>query len=153
MAGSPPYPQAPALTEDELAEFLQSADIARLATHNEDGSIHLAPQYFAYEAPDILLGTQLEARRVRNITRDPRVTVLFDVTSPALIGAVVYGTASLDGDDVVAKRTAIFRRYMPEEDAAGFAHALADTWHSVVIRVRPERVVSFDYRKGFPVGG
>ena len=27
---------------------------------------------------------------------------------------------------------------------------LADTWEPVVIRVRPDHVVSFDYRKGFP---
>lgn len=152
MADSPTYPQAPALDEDELTEFLKSADIARLATHNEDGSIHLAPSYFAYEPPDILLGTQRKTRRVRNITRDHRVTVLFDVTSPALIGAVVYGTAELDDSDAVEKRAAIFRRYMPDDQADGFARALADTWEPVIIRVRPERVVSFDYRKGFPVG-
>ena len=152
MVDSPIYPQAPALLEDELREFLQSSDVARLATHNEDGSIHLAPLYYAYEAPNILMGTQMKSRKVRNVARDPRVTVLFDVTTPRPIGAIVYGTAALDRSEVVGKRAAIFRRYMPDEAADDFARRLADTWDPVIIQVRPERVVSFDYRKGFPVG-
>lgn len=152
MADSPIYPQAPALSEDELREFLQSSDVARLATHNDDGSIHLAPVYYAYEAPSILMGTQMKSRKVRNVVRDPRVTVLFDVTTPRPIGAIVYGTAELDHSEVVGKRAAIFRRYMPEDAAEDFARRLADTWQPVIIRVQPERVVSFDYRKGFPVG-
>ena len=153
MAHSAAYPQAPALTQDELVELFQQAELARLATHNDDGSIHVAPVYFAYEPPDIVLGTQTKSRKVRNIVRNPQVTVLIDVTSPDLMGAIVYGTAVLDHDDVVAKRTGIFRRYMDEDAAAGFARALADTWDGVVIRVRPERVASFDYRKAFPIGG
>jgi PPOX class probable F420-dependent enzyme len=153
VADSASYPQAPPLSEDELTDFLLSTDIARLATHNEDGSIHLAPVYFVYEVPDILVGTQAVSRKVRNIARDPRVTVLFDVVGESPIGAVVYGTAELDRHDVLAKRATIFRRYMPDDAADGFARSLADTWEPVIIRVRPERIVSFDYRKGFPTGG
>ena len=152
MADSRTYPQAPALSEEEFSAFLQDSDVARLATHNEDGSIHLAPLYYAYEAPFILMGTQMRSRKVRNVARDPRVTVLFDVTTPRPVGAIVYGTAELDHTEVVGKRAAIFRRYMAEDAADGFAQRLADTWQPVIIRVRPERVVSFDYRKGFPVG-
>jgi PPOX class probable F420-dependent enzyme len=152
VADSAPYPQAPPLSEDELTEFLRSADIARLATHNADGTIHLAPVYYVYELPDILLGTQVTSHKVRNIARDPRVSVLFDVTTPALIGAVVYGTAELDYDDVLAKRATIFRRYMADDAADAFARQLADSWEPVIIRVRPERIISFDYRKGFPGG-
>jgi PPOX class probable F420-dependent enzyme len=151
VADSSIYPQAPPLTADELTAFLESSDVARLATHNEDGSIHLAPVFYAYEAPHIVMGTQKKSRKVRNITRDPRVTVLFDTTTPRPIGAVLYGTAELDFDEVVGKRAAIFRRYMPDDAAASFARNLADTWQPVVIRMLPEHVVTYDYRKGFPV--
>lgn len=151
MTDSSPYPQAPPLTDAELTEFLESSDVARLATHNEDGSIHLAPMHYAYEAPYVVMGTQTTSRKVRNIMRDPRVTVLFDTAAPRPIGAVPYGTAEPDFDDVVGKRAAIFRRYMPDDAAVSFAHDLADTWQPVVIRVRPDRVVTYDYRKDFPV--
>ncbi|KQT01977.1 pyridoxamine 5'-phosphate oxidase family protein [Cellulomonas sp. Leaf395] len=152
MADSATYPQAPPLTEDELTDFLRSADVARLATHNEDGSIHLAPAYYVYELPDILIGTQTTSRKARNVARDPRVSVLFDVVGAEPIGALVYGTAELDRHDVLAKRATIFRRYMADDAADQFARSLADSWDPVIIRVRPERIVSFDYRKGFPAG-
>jgi PPOX class probable F420-dependent enzyme len=150
VAESASYPQAPALLPDEVEELFRTADLARLATHNADGTIHLAPIYFAYDAPDLLLGTQAKSRKVRNIRRDPQVTVVVDTRTPAPVGAICYGTAELDQEDVLAKRATIFRRYMAEDAAEAFARQLADLWEPVIIRVHPERIVSFDYRKGFP---
>ncbi|GEK22949.1 hypothetical protein CXY01_34690 [Cellulomonas xylanilytica] len=106
--------------------------------------------YYVYELPDILIGTQTTSRKARNVARDPRVTALFDVVGDAPVGALVYGTAELDRHDVLAKRATIFRRYMDDEAADGFARSLADSWEPVIIRVRPDRIVSWDYRKGFP---
>ena len=99
MTSTGDYPQAPELTDDELKAFLREAGVARLATHDADGSIHLAPLYFRYEDPDILLGTQAVSRKVRNVERDPRVTVLVDVTQPALVGVVVYGSARVEREN------------------------------------------------------
>ena len=150
MAETFTYPQAPALTDEELRSFLHDGDVARLATHNEDGTIHIAPVWYLYDEPDILLGTQAVSRKVRNVERDPQVTVLFDVTGPALIGVVVYGTARVERDGVAERRTAIFRRYMDEEAAGGFTERLSAKYEGVIIRVTPSSVVSYDYRKGFP---
>ena len=41
----PPYPQAPAMTADEVAAFLATPPIVRLASRNPDGTIHLAPAW------------------------------------------------------------------------------------------------------------
>lgn len=43
------YPQAPPMTDEEVAAFLAEAPVAPLASHNADGSIHLAPAWFLYE--------------------------------------------------------------------------------------------------------
>jgi PPOX class probable F420-dependent enzyme len=142
--------QAPPLTDEELQEFLRTADLARIATHNEDGSIHVAPLWFRYQAPELLIGTQAGSRKVRNIERDPRVTVLVDVTSPATIGAIVYGTARIDRDDVVRERVAICTRYLGPEAAEGFVQGFPSDWDLVTVRVAPHEVVTFDYRKGAP---
>lgn len=40
---------------------------------------------------------------------------------------------------------------MPGDTAAGFARNLPEMWQPVAIRVRPDRVVTHHYRKGFPV--
>ena len=141
------YPQKPPLSDDELQTFLQDAPIARLGSINPDGTIHIAALWFAYQDGDIVFGTQDITNKVRNIKDNPNVTVLIDVVGPPLKGVLIYGRAELDYEDVVAKRIAIFEKYMPSENARGLATTLADSWPPVVIRVKPRRVTSWDYAK------
>jgi len=146
-----PYPQAKPFTAEEAETFLAQPLIAKLATHNEDGSIHVAPLWFNYEGGDILFGTQEITQKVQNIKRDPGVTVLVDGVDPVLQAVMIYGTAELDYEDVIPKRIALFEKYMPAEDAAGFAESMASTWQPVIIRVKPEQMISFDYSKGIGI--
>ena len=53
------YPQSPAMSAGEVAAFLLEMPIARLGTHNQDGTIHMAPVWFLYESGEILIGTLL----------------------------------------------------------------------------------------------
>jgi general stress protein 26 len=94
----------PPLTDEEVVSLLQAVPIARLATHNPDGSIHLVPMLFKYVDGVILLGTQAVTRKIKNIRRDPNVTVLVDIEEMPAKGAMIYGTATLDTDDLVAER-------------------------------------------------
>ena len=142
-----PYPQMPPLTPDELAAFLNEAPIARLSSMNPDGTIHTAPVYFKYDNGDILIGTQEVTRKVRNSKQNPNVTVLIDNQAPPYKGVVIYGEAELDYEDVIAKRVAIFERYMPTETAQQFATGLANSYVPVIIRVKPSRMISYDYSK------
>lgn len=141
------YPQMPAFTEQEMQAFLCHPRVARLGTMNADGTIHLAPIFFKYDRGEFILGTQEVSRRVRNIKRNPNVTLLIDDTGDPFQAVIVYGKATLEYDDVVAKRTAIFAQFGDETGARAKAEALCNKWHSVVIRIRPERLVSFDYSK------
>jgi len=141
------YPQKPPLTDAELATFLREAPIARLGSLNPDGTIHIAALWFGYDDGDIVFGTQEATNKVRNIKRDPAVTVLVDVDEPYLKGVLIYGHAQLDYEDVIAKRVSIFEKYMPGEDALQFATAMAGRFAPVIIRVKPNRVTSWDYSK------
>jgi len=143
-----PYPQMPPLTDEEVVSLLQAVPIARLATHNPDGSIHLVPMLFKYVDGVIVLGTQAITRKIKNIERDPNVTVLVDIEEMPAKGAMIYGTATLDTDDLVAERVEIFDRTMPHEAAQAFANGLAAQWEPAVIRVVPKKIVSWDYSKG-----
>jgi len=142
-----PYPQMPPLTQDELVVFLNEAPIARLSSMNPDGTIHSAPVYFKYDNGDILIGTQEVTRKVRNSRQNPKVTLLIDNQAPPYKGVVIYGEAELDYEDVIAKRVAIFERYMPTENAQQLATGLANTHVPVIIRVKPSHVISYDYSK------
>ena len=72
------YPQLPAMTDEELVSFLEQAQFSRLGTINEDGTIHIAPIFFKYEDGQILMATQEPSRKIRNIKRNNKVTVLID---------------------------------------------------------------------------
>lgn len=145
------YPQARPMVGDEVESFLAQPLIAKLCTHNEDGTIHAVPIWFKYENGEILLGTQEITRKVRNIKRDNRVTVLVDTTEPRLKGVIVSGRAELDYEDVIPKRISIFEKYKDPEAARATAEGLAGTWQPVLIRVKPEQIISFDYSKGFGI--
>jgi nitroimidazol reductase NimA-like FMN-containing flavoprotein (pyridoxamine 5'-phosphate oxidase superfamily) len=141
------YPQMPPLAPDELESFLKQPLIARLGTINEDGTIHLTPIFFRYENGEIILGTQQVSRRVRNIQRNPNVTLLIDDTTGPFRAALIYGKATLEYDNVIEKRTTIFEKYGPPEQAYKKAEGLCNKWPSVVIRVKPVQIISFDYSK------
>lgn len=53
--------------------------------------------------------------------------------------------SALKSDDVVEKRTAIFAKYGPVEQAKPKAEGLCHKWSSVVIRINPDKIISFDY--------
>ena len=144
------YPQAHPFAEGDLEEFLAQPLVAKLCTHNEDGSIHVAPIWFNNEDGEILLGTQEVTQKVHNIMRDSNVTVLVDKSDPPVKAVIVVGIAELDYEDAVAKRTAIFGKYI--DNPAELAQNLASSWTPVIIRVKPQSVTTFDYSQGFGIG-
>lgn len=141
------YPQLPAMSDAELVAFFEKALFARLGTINEDGSIHIAPIFFKYDQGQILMATQDPSRKVRNIKRNPHVTVLIDTTDVPFKGALIYGTAELDYEDVISKRIAIFERRLPREQAETYARRLSGKWKCVILRITPVQIASFDYSK------
>ena len=141
------YPQLPAMTEEELVSFFDKALFARLATINEDGTVHITPIFFKYENGQFLMASQDPSRKIRNIKRNKNVTVLIDTTDVPFKGALIYGTAELDYEDVVHKRITIFERRLSPEDAETYAMRLAGKWKCVIIRITPLHIASFDYSK------
>lgn len=141
------YPQLPAMTDNELVSFFEQAQFARLGTLNMDGSIHIAPIFFKYKNGQIIMATQGPSRKIRNIKRNPNVTVLIDKTEVPFKGALIYGKAELDYEDVVTKRIGIFERRLSQEDAKMYATRLSAKWQCVIIRITPVHIASFDYSK------
>jgi PPOX class probable F420-dependent enzyme len=141
------YPQLPSMTDEELVSFFEQAQFARLGTINEDGTIHITPIFFKYDDGQILMATQDPSRKIRNIKRNNNVSVLIDTTEVPFKGALVYGTAELDYEDIIPKRIAIFEKRLSREDAETYASRLSNKWKCVIVRITPTRIASFDYSK------
>ena len=141
------YPQLPAMSDEELVSFLETALFARLGTMNEDGTIHITPIFFKYDNGQILMASQDPSRKIRNIKRNNHVTVLIDTTDVPFKGALIYGTAQLDYEDVISKRITIFERRLSREEGETYARRLSNKWKCVIIRITPVHIASFDYSK------
>lgn len=147
------HPQFPPFSnEQEVEAFLERPLLARFCSINEDGSIHATPIYYLYQGGEFLFGTQVAARKIQNIRRDPRVTVLIDTDEPVLQSVLVYGEAELDFEDLLEKRVRILERYYDNPaHARAFAETLTKQWETVIIHVRPEKVVTVDYSKPYSI--
>lgn len=141
------YPQAPTMTNDEVLSLFEEALFARLGTINEDGTIHISPVFFKHQDGEIRIATQDPSRKIRNIKRNNNVSVLIDISDVPFRAALVYGTAELDYEDVITKRITIFERTRSREEAEDYARKLSNKWECVIVRVKPKRIVSFDYSK------
>ncbi|MDW3212809.1 MAG: PPOX class F420-dependent oxidoreductase [Ilumatobacteraceae bacterium] len=142
------YPQMPAMTEAELDEFLAEPHLARLSTIDPDGTPHTLPIWYEWRDGEVRVSTQSVQRKVKNVERDPRVTILIDSASMPYRGVMISGEATVDPTDAAERRVSIFERYIGDHDAAAaYAAGMADKWDPVLIRIRPTRIISFDYSK------
>ena len=114
--------------------------------------IHFSVSRFQAGIQDgqILIATQEPSRKIRNIKRNNQVSVLIDTTDLPFKGALVYGTAELDYEDIISKRIAIFKRRpwdTSREAGEAYARKLSDKWKCVIVRITPQHIASFDYSK------
>ncbi len=141
-------PQMPPMEDHAAIEaFLQEEAIAVLSTHNADGTIHSAPILFLYEEGVFHLGTQVGARRVANLKRDPRATLLIERREDPFKIVIAYGTAEIVDTDF-ERRVAILSRLYPEEGSRSFAGQMRDEFGLVSIEFQPDRMVTVDYSRG-----
>ena len=141
------YTQAPPLSPDEVLEFLNYVTVARVCSHNKDGSIHAAPVWFFYEGGKLTFGTPDGSIKAANIRRDNQVTVLVDSEGPPTRGVVIYGEAEISDENVDEIALKIFNRRMDSRRALDYREGLFKLTKWVVVTVTPKKIASFDYVK------
>ena len=141
------YTQSPALKKEEIIQFLQKPNIARICSTNKDGTIHAAPVWYNYDNGVIIIGTPKASRKARNIKRNNKVTVLIDEIGPPTRGVIIYGKASINEEDMDPAAHSIFKRYMSEGEAKGYWKGLSELTEWVKVIITPIHIASFDYGK------
>lgn len=142
-----PYTQSPHLNENEIEEFIKTAKIARICSHNKDGTIHAVPVWYNYENGKIIIGTPKASRRTGNIRRNSNVTVLIDEVGPPTRAVIIYGKASIVEENMDQAAHSIFSRYMSEEEAKRYWKGLSELTEWVKVIIEPVHIASFDYSK------
>jgi PPOX class probable F420-dependent enzyme len=151
---SQPTPSVELHGEDVFAdplvqELLATRLVGVVATLEPDGSIHAVPMWLAPSDGAILLATGSRSRKVRNLERDPRATLVLHDSRP---GAEVCGTSMrgrvqlVRGDGARPLVGRVHARYI--SDAGLGLPEVRDFLSSddVALRFIPEAAVTWDER-------
>jgi PPOX class probable F420-dependent enzyme len=136
------------LSDKEIEEFLRQPNIAVVATVAADGQPHAVPTWYEYDDGEIVFHTGLRTRKYRNIQANDRVSICVDTKTPPYYKAIViYGRArTKEGtDEERTRRMAV--AYFGEVLGNRYADSLRGE-RTVIVRVKPERIASWDYGRG-----
>jgi PPOX class probable F420-dependent enzyme len=140
------------LTPAEQAAFLDEQRVVVCATNGVRGWPHLMPLWYVVRGHEIWAWTYGKSQKVRNLERDPRVTLQVEDGEryDELRGVMIEARTELhrDLDTVTALGTELMARYAGGEVTAEIEAAVrAQAAKRVALQFRPERVTSWDHRK------
>ena len=142
------------MSDDEVRSFLAGSKTISVVSLGSDGFPHPMPMWFVFDGDGTIRMTTYKAsQKVKNIRRDPRVSLLIESgkTYSELKGVVIYSNAEIIDDlDSVIDTLLAAAGTRPEDPAQ--LEALRESVKKraskrVVIRVKPERIVSWDHSK------
>jgi PPOX class probable F420-dependent enzyme len=133
----------PAFEFDETAlnSFLDRQRNAILGTTQSDGSPQVTPAWYHWDGGVLRISSPNWTRKVRNIRRDPRISVCIDDQVSGTY-ATMFGRAELvEGTEVESETWPILIKYLhPDEASVRWRRINADG-DRVVIRLQPRRIV------------
>lgn len=145
------------LSDDEMKEFLAASKTVILVSNGRDGFPHAMPMWFSIAADGaIQMATFGKSQKVKNLQRDPRCTLLVESGEEygELKGVMVYGTAEIseDRERIIDTLLASAARRGPgpgdpEQQKAIREGMKRTAAKRVLLRVVPERIVSWDHAK------
>jgi len=139
------------MTEQEIDEFLLGRHTMSLATINHDSTVHLVAMWYGFLEGCVAIETKTKSQKVRNLRRDPRMTCMVEEGDryEDLRGVELVGTAEIveEPERMWEMGVNLFERYQGTytEEMRPFVEALLHK--RVAVRVRAERVRSWDHRK------
>lgn len=144
------------MSDDEVRDLLRENKTIIISSIGQDGFPHPMPMWFSVdEAMVISMTTFRKSQKILNLQRDPRVSLLVEsgLEYQELKGVVIYGRAELseDLDEIIAALLAAAGQEAPADDADA-QKAMREVMQKTaskrtVIRVKPERVISWNHAK------
>ncbi|MGE0826629.1 MAG: pyridoxamine 5'-phosphate oxidase family protein [Candidatus Binatia bacterium] len=141
-----PVVAEPAMSADELQEFLARPLIARLATSRANGTPQVTPMWFLYEDGIVYMSTRPSRAKVRHIKANPNVAVVVDVMEAPLKNKVVTfeGSVELVTTGVKEVTTKIYQKYMGIEGAKSPPAQQSIDAPRIILKMVPKTVQTID---------
>jgi PPOX class probable F420-dependent enzyme len=139
------------MSEAEVDAFLAGRHTMNVASFNHDGTIHLVAMWYAVLDGDPVFWTYGRSQKIRNLQRDPRITLLVETGEEyaELQGVELVGRAEVltEKADVMAIGEAVYARYFGEvtDEVRPFVELTGAK--RLGVRIEVERTVTWDHRK------
>jgi PPOX class probable F420-dependent enzyme len=139
------------MSDAEVEAYLSVRHTMNVASFNHDGTIHLVAMWYAVLDGDPVFWTFGKSQKIRNLQRDPRITLLVETGEEyaELMGVEMVGQAEVitDRGAINAIGEAVYVRYFGpiDDEVRPFVHATGEKRFGV--RITVDRVVSWDHRK------
>lgn len=145
----------PHLTDEEVEDLLAKTLIAKLATLDPSGTIHVVPMWYERVGSHIHIPTSRLTRKYKNLRRISIASVMVDISRAGLDlrGVLIRGTVELiEGDEAKRLNRSIHLRYVTPEglDQPEVAAYLA-AGDDITIKVSMDEVVTWN-NAGSPAG-
>ena len=127
-----------------VLDFLQDDRNAVLATNGSSGFPQLTPVWYLFEKDVLYVSAQTKTVKVRNLRRDPTVSVCVDGGRGDARYVVLRGQAELiePGEQQMALRRRIIGHYHDDESQAEQYYMSTQDLVGVIIALRLERIVT-----------
>jgi PPOX class probable F420-dependent enzyme len=136
------------LQGEALARFLEEVRLAHFATVGPDGRPRVRPVWFVYEDGALWFTTRLEARRTgADVAAGSPAAVSIASEDRPYRAVIVHGTPEVWEENREQWLERIATRYGQAEGRRWLAGALRER-DRVVLRLVPDRVLSWDYGTG-----
>jgi PPOX class probable F420-dependent enzyme len=143
------------MTPDEVDAFLAERRAMSMCSIAADGAIHAVAMWYGFLDGSVTVETKSKSQKVKNLTRDPRLTLLFEAGDyyEELRGVELVGRAEIidDPDQLWALGISVFERYYGaySDELKPFLETMLHK--RVAIKMHADRTVSWDHRKlGLP---
>jgi PPOX class probable F420-dependent enzyme len=140
-----------AMTDDEVAAYLERSRTATMATNGPTGTPHVVAMWYALIDGQIWFETKAASQKAQNLRRDDRITCMIEdgLTYDVLRGVSIEGRATIveDPDQLWQVGVSVWERYSGPytDEMKPFVEFMLNK--RVAVRVDAERVRSWDHRK------
>lgn len=136
------------MSADNLATFLVAPRHAIIATNRVNGPPQVTPVWYIYEEGRMYISAGINTAKVRNLRRDPQVTICVDGGHPDARYVILQGAVTIveAGEaQQEAMRWRIIRHYHETEEEARTYYEAMRTSPSVLLVLAPTKVISQDF--------
>jgi PPOX class probable F420-dependent enzyme len=130
----------PTRLSDKLKALLDSPVFVIVATIQPDGGPQVSPVWVKRDGDDVLFSTTVDRQKYKNLTRDPRVSVVVQPAEAPYTYAEIRGTAEVTTDGARELIDELSVKYTGKTYATFNPASVSDA-DRVVVRIRPRKVV------------